>query len=105
MREAKEQWFLCKVVEAERGHSGKILWRCIKGIQRGRRGLIPVRSSMVKDEEGNVCSTSDKQQERWRKHLAKILSIQSEFSMDNMSRMRQRPIRPEMEDTICNRAL
>ena len=49
VREAKEQWFSCKAEEAERGrHSGNILWRCI----------------MVKDEERNVCSTSDEQQER-----------------------------------------
>ena len=36
----------------------------VSDIQRGRKGLIPVRSSMVKDEERNVCSTSDEQQER-----------------------------------------
>ena len=56
---AKEEWFSGKAEEAERGrHNGKTLWRCIRDIQKGRRGMVPVRSSMVKDEEGNVCSFS-----------------------------------------------
>ena len=54
-----------------------------------------MRSSMVKDEEGNVCSFSEKQQGRWRRHFTKILNIQSEFSV---GKVKQRPIRTEMEE-------
>ena len=62
---------------------------------------------MVKDEEGNMCSTSEEQQERWRRHFTKILNIHSEFSTVEMSRVRQRPIRAEMEELpsvmeLCN---
>jgi len=74
---AKEEWFMQKAEEAERGrHNGKMLWRCIRDIQRGRRGMVPVRYNMVKDEEGN---------------------IQSQFSLDELSAVRQRPIRTEMD--------
>lgn len=60
---------------------------CIRKIQRGRRGIVSVRSSMVKDEEGNMCSTSVEQQERWERHFTKILNIQSKFSAAEMSRV------------------
>ena len=44
IRIAKEEWFMHKAEEAERGrHNGKMLWRCIRDIQRGRRGMVPVR--------------------------------------------------------------
>ena len=55
VRRAKDAWFLRKETEAERGrHSGKLVWSCIRDIQRGRRGMAPVRSAMVRDEDGNV---------------------------------------------------
>ena len=59
-----------KAEEAERGrHSGKTLWRSIRDIRRDRRGMVHVRYNMVKDEEGNVCSSCTEQQQRWKKHF------------------------------------
>ena len=70
---AKNAWFQCKVLEAERGRqSGRLVWRCIRDIQRGRRGLVPVRSASVKDENGNVCMTFEVKSER---NFTKILNI------------------------------
>ena len=58
VRAAKNAWFQQKALEAERGrHSNKLVWSCIRAIQRGRQDLVPVQLSMVKDENGNVCST------------------------------------------------
>ncbi len=75
MRVAKDAWFQRKAVEAERGgHGGKLARRCIRDIQRGRRGLVPVRTAAVKDEDGNVCTTSVAQQQRWRRYFTKILN-------------------------------
>ena len=49
VRHAKEAWFESKAVEAEKARfSGKIVWKCIRNLQRCRRGLIPVRSSLVR---------------------------------------------------------
>ena len=99
MRVAKDAWFQRKASEAERGRNGgKVVWQCIRDIQRGRRGLVPVRSAVVQDENGNSCTTTEAQQERWRRHFSKILNIQSDFDMEELSRVRQRPTRNEMTE-------
>ena len=99
VRVVKDAWFQQKPLEAERGrHSGKLVWRCIRAIQRGRCGLVPVRASMVKDENGNVCSTLEAQRERWRRHFTKILNLHSEFSKEELGRVRQRPRRPDLAE-------
>ena len=99
VRVAKDAWFQRKASEAERGRNGgKVVWQCIRDIQRGRRGLVPVRSAVVQDENGNSCTTTEAQQERWRRHFSKILNIQSDFDMEELSRVRQRPTRNEMTE-------
>ena len=56
IKEAKNEWFLKKAAEAQRGHhGGKVVWSCIRDMQRGRRGLVPVKMASVKNEEGNPC--------------------------------------------------
>lgn len=35
--------------------------RCIRNIQMSRRGLVPVRVTVVKDEDGNPCTTPESQ--------------------------------------------
>ena len=93
VREAKNAWFQSKAAEAQRGrHAGKVVWRCIRDIQVGRRGLAPVRSTVVRDEEGNLCSTLEEQHWRWRSHFATILTIQSQFEEEELQRVRQRPL-------------
>jgi hypothetical protein len=49
--------------------------KCIRDIQKGRRGMVPARTGVVKDENGNECTTIEAQQERWRRHFNKILNI------------------------------
>ena len=99
VRAAKDAWFQRKALEAERGRNGgKLVWRCIRDIQRGRRGLVPVKAAVVKDEDGNTCTTSKVQQERWRRHFTKILNIQSGFDVEELRKVRQRPPRPEMTE-------
>ena len=58
MRDAKNLWFQTKAREAEQSRfSGKIVWKGIRDMQHGRRGLVPVRSPVVKDENGNPCTS------------------------------------------------
>ena len=65
MAVAKDKWFQRKAFEAERGrHGGKLVWKCIRDIQRGRRGLVPTRSATVRDEDGASCCTTEAQNER-----------------------------------------
>lgn len=92
-----DAWFQQKALEAERGRNGgKLVWHCIRDIQKARRGLVPVRTATVKDEDSNTCTKMEAKQERWRRHFTKILNIQSEFDMMESRRVRQRPPRPEI---------
>ena len=75
-----------------------MVWRCIRDIQRGGRGLVPVKTAVVKDEDGNACTTAKAQQERWRRHFTKILNIQSDFDVEELRKVRQRPPRSEMAE-------
>ena len=66
---AKDAWFQQKASEAERGRNGgKVVWRCIRDVQRGRRGLVPVRSAVVQNKSGNSCTT-EAQQEKMEEAL------------------------------------
>ena len=92
MRAAKDKWFQHKAFEAERGrHGGKLVWKCIHDIQRGRRGLVPTRSATVRDEN-----------ERWRRHFSSILNIQSEFSVEELERVK---LKPELAELLTEEEL
>ena len=57
---AKDNWFERKALEAQRSQfGGKAVWRCVRDIQRERRELVPVRSAVVRDEEGNACTSPE----------------------------------------------
>ena len=80
VRTAKNEWFLAKAEEVEREKfGGKRVWRCIRDMQRGRRGLIPSRIVAIHDAEGIPCTSTSAQHQRWRQHFTKVLNIQSEF--------------------------
>ena len=40
--------------------------------------MVPMRSAVVKDENGNACTTTESQHDRWRRHFNNMLNIQSE---------------------------
>ena len=73
-----------------------MVWRCIRDIQRGWRGLIPLKTTQVNDENGNTCSTLRQQQARWRRHFSKVLNIVSQFDEEELRKVRQRPVRSHM---------
>ena len=57
-----------------------------------------MKSAAVKHENGNACTTLEAQGERWRRHFTKILNIQSDLDEEELERVRQRPLRPELAD-------
>ena len=59
---------------------------------------MPVKTAVVKDEDGSTCTTEKAQHERWRRHFTKILNIQSDFDVEELKKVRQRPPRPEMAE-------
>ena len=76
----------------------RVVWKCIGEIQRGRRGLVPVRKKSVKDEEGHTCNTPQHQHDLWRRHFTNLLNIVSKLDETEMEQTRQRPPRPGMAD-------
>ena len=46
-----------------------------QGYSKGRRGLVPVRMVTVLGEEEIACKTLEQQQQRWRRHFAKLLNM------------------------------
>ena len=44
--------------------------------------MIPLRSSNIEDENGNLCKSGSLVQERWRRHFSNILNIESAFEVD-----------------------
>ena len=59
--------------------------------------MVPVRTAMVRDKDGNECTSAEAQQERWKRHYTKILNIQSEFDVEKLRKVKQQPPSPEME--------
>ena len=99
VREVKNKWFQTKAAKASAGRNGrKIVWKCIRDIQRSRRGMVPMRVTTVKDEDGRSCSTPDSLQQRWKRHFTKVLNIKSVFSDSDYESVRQRLEREEMAE-------
>ena len=99
VRAAKNAWFTSKAEEAQKSRfGGKKVWKCIRDMQYGRRGLVPSRLATVADEEGNPCTTVEAQQQRWRRHFTEILNIQSQFNQAEIEKARQRPVRHQLAE-------
>ena len=93
VRRAKNAWFERKAAAAQKGRNkGKVVWRCIRDIQRGRRGLVPMRTAVVRDEDGAVCDTPELQHQTWRRRFSQILNLQSDFDASEVAKVRQRKV-------------
>ena len=75
IRRAKNDWFVAKAAEIERGSFGEVeVWRGIRDLQHGRRGLIPSRMVTIDDENETPCCDPASQQARWRRHFTSVLN-------------------------------
>ena len=100
VRRSKSDWFRRVAAKVERERfGGKEVWQCIRDLQRGRRGRMPVRVVTVEDEDGRPCVTTSSQQERWRRHFSKVLNVQSQFTVAEIEKVRQRPCNVELAES------
>ena len=98
IREAKNTWFQAKAEEAQSSRfGGKVVWRCIRDLQSTRRGLRPTRPKAIRDEDGNLCTSSLAQQRRWLNHFNNVLNVQSSFNPTELSRVKQRRVREDLD--------
>ena len=74
------------------------MWKAIREMQRGRRGLLPCRMAVIDDEEGVPCSSKDAQHQRWRRHFSKILNLRSQFEEEVLESVRQREVNGSIAD-------
>ena len=91
IRKAKNEWFRRKAEEAEKKRfGGKEVWQCIRDLQRGHWGRMPMKVVTVEGEDGRPCVTTAEQEERWRGHFSRVLNVQSEFDAAELEKVRQR---------------
>ncbi len=60
--------------------------------------MIPTRCVTIRDEAGVPCTPTQGQQERWKRHFTKVLNVQSQFSVSEVDKVRQRSSRPQLEE-------
>ena len=99
VRAAKNSWFQRKAEEVQSVRfGGKKVWQCIRDVQRAHRGLVPTRSTVVRNNDGTLCATPEAQHKCWRQHFSSILNICSHFSLTELGKVKQRPVEMDMAD-------
>ncbi len=63
--------------------------------------LAPIRTAKVRDEDGTPCTTTHEQHQHWR-YFTSVLNICSQFSLEELGEVEQRPIRAYMDDLANN---
>ena len=107
IRATKNAWFQDKAEKAHRGFGGKTVWKCIRAMQYGRRGLRPARTGCIRDEVGNCCTSQADQHQRWQRHFTEVLNVRSKFEGEESPKIRQHLVRQELNEipaiNICIR--
>ena len=58
--------------------------------------MIPLRTSNIEDQDGNVCKSGSLVQERWRRYFSNILNVENAFEVDKITKLQHRPVREEL---------
>ena len=97
IRNAENNWFQGKAEEAEKEHfGGKKVYKCIRDMQHGHRGLRPSRVVSIEDENGVLCTTTNAQHQRWGRHFKNMLNIRTGVMAEEMERVCQREVRADL---------
>ena len=92
-------WFQSKAEEAQISRfGGKEVWKCIRAMQFGKRGLIPSRSSCIHDKDGNQCRSLSEKKQRWHRHFSRVLNQESTFDMTELELTKQRPLQQQLAE-------
>ena len=68
------------------------VWRSIRDLQYGRRGLVPSRVETVDDKNGDSYRDPTSQQACWRRHFTIVLNVCSHFDPQELDILEQRPV-------------
>lgn len=109
VRRAKCRWFASIAEQADLGRKtfhGASVWSAIRTIQHNHRGHTPTVTPSIRDEEGNLCCSSEEQLQRWHRHFTKVLNIQSDFDPSVFDQLSHRPVQewpgdlPSMDEVL-----
>ena len=99
IRNAKNNWFKRKAEEVQKERfGGKKVWKSIRDMQRGQKGLLPSKTVVINDENGVPCSSPSEQQGRWRSHFSNVLNVESQFDTTEVGNVKQRRTIDDLSD-------
>ena len=79
IRNANNEWYQKKAGEVEHGMVtgvvGRGMWQGLREIQRGRRGLQPVRPKIIRNLSGEMCVETSQKLQRWKEHFESVLKL------------------------------
>ena len=109
VKKAKNDWLQEMADEVEvanlSGGSQRNMWKSLRELQRGRAGLRPVKTRVIKKLNRDPCKSVEESVSRWQEHFCQILNTQSRFNMDTISSVQSMAVRedlglPPSEDEI-----
>ena len=99
VRRVKRGWLLNKAQDCKRfSLTSKGGWECIRHIQAAFQGLKPKVTTAIKNSMGQVCDTPEATNMRWREHFGRVLNIVSDFDVETLDSIDQRPVLGELAD-------
>ena len=101
VRKAKSKWLEEQAREVEfamlSGGSKRSMWSSLREIQRGRAGLRPVRSKVIRKANGELCAGPEESLSHWQEHFSAVLNMTSCFSNGIFHSVKQLPLREELD--------
>ena len=96
VKRVKNEWLQNRAREIEAGMlsrgSSAGAWKSLKDIKKGRAGLRPVLTKVVKKANGELCIGRDESLQRWREHFHGVLNIRSSFLASVVDEVEDYPI-------------
>ena len=78
------------------GGSQRSIWKSLRELQRGRVGLIPVRTRTIKKANGDPCESVEESVNRSQEHFCQVLNVQSRYMEDTVSSVQLMAVREEL---------
>ena len=97
---AKNSWMADKITGLGKGNKNpKAYWDCVNNINCGLNGHSkPVSEQRFRNKNGVICSDPVENAQTVKDHFQKVYNIESDLDPAALSKIRQRPIRLELDD-------
>eukprot|EP00117_Sycon_ciliatum_P040182 scpid77327/ scgid29567/ len=90
---ARVDWIKAKAQAAtDARFNGAVVWKCIHDLQSAGRGLQPLRTAAIVDENGNICTSPREQGQRWGRHFSGVLNVMSTWTPNALNGIPKLPL-------------